>query len=204
MKRKQLLRIPGLALIVSLLVACAAAKPVGEWRDQSFNGRIDSILIIGVTAQNERRRAFETTFVNALQARGINATPSYKLITSSLQLSREAVEEAIRGRNIGGVLVTRLAGIKQADVFRQPDGSDPERDYFTQYNIIRRETTTAYYDEHRVLTLETSLYDTASGDLVWRMQSEAIDASRPRDVIEAQVELTIKTLLRRGLIGAER
>lgn len=204
MKRKRLLRIPGLLLIVSILAACAAAKPINEWRDQSFNGRIDRILIIGVTAQNERRRAFETAFVNALQARGITATPSYKLLSSSLQLNREVVEEAIRGKNIGGVLVTRLAGIRQAEVFRQPAGSDPEGDYFTQYNIIRRETTSAYYDEHRVLTLETSLYDASSGDLVWRMQSETIDASRPRDVIEAQVELTINTLLRRGLIGVDR
>jgi hypothetical protein len=187
-----------------MLAACAAAKPVNEWRDQSYSGRMDRILIIGVTAQNERRRAFETAFVNALQARGINATPSYKLLTSSLQLNREVVEEAIRGSNIGGVLVTRLAGIREAEVFRQPSGTDPEGDYFSQYNIIRRETTSAYYDEHRVLTLETSLYDTSSGDLVWRMQSEAIDASRPRDVIEAQVELTIRTLLRRGLIGVER
>lgn len=204
MKRKQLLSGSGMALIVSMLAACAATQSIGEWRDQNYSGRINSILIIGVTARNERRRAFETSFVEALQARGIAATPSYKLLTSSLQLTREAVEEAIRGKHIGGVLVTRLAGIKQADVFRQPKGTDPENDYFTQYNITTRETTTAYYDEHRVLTLETSLYDTASGNLVWRMQSETIDASRPRDVIEAQVELTIKTLLRRGLIGTKR
>jgi hypothetical protein len=204
MERKQLSLSPGLALILSMLAACSATKPIGEWRDQNYSGRIESILIIGVTARNERRRAFETTFVDALQARGIAATPSYKLLTSSLQLTRDAVEEAIRGKQIGGVLVTRLAGITQAEVFRQPSGTDPESDYFTQYNITSRETTTAYYDEHRVLTLETSLYDTASGNLVWRMQSETIDASRPREVIEAQVELTIKTLLRRGLIGPKR
>ena len=203
MKRKHLSRTPGLALIVSMLVACSAAKPIGEWRDQNYSGHIDRILIIGVTARNERRRAFENTFVSALEARGISATPSYKLLTSSLQLNRETVEEAIRGKNIGGVLVTRLAGIKQAEVYRPPNGSDPDQDYFTHYNITARETTTAYYDEHRVLTLETNLYDASSGDLVWRMHSEAIDASRPQDVIQAQVELTIKTLLKRRLIGPE-
>jgi hypothetical protein len=198
------MRTPGLVLFASLLVACAATKPIGEWRDESYTGKIDNILIIGVTARNERRRAFETHFVEALAARGIAATPSYKLLDSSLQLTRKTVEDAIQGKEIGGVLVTRLAGVKQADVYRQPQGFDPERDYFTHYNITTRETTSAYYDEHRVLTLETHLYDTATASLVWRMESEAIDASRPRDVIAAQVELTIKTLLKRGLIGASR
>lgn len=202
MKQKPLLRAPGLALIVSMLAACAAAKPIGEWRDESYSGRIDHILIIGVTARNERRRAFETSFVDALAARGIAAKPSYRLLTSSLNLTRESVEQAIQGENIGGVLVTRLAGIKQAEVVSQLSGFAGDDDYFTHYNLKTRETTQAYYDEHRVLTLETNLYDVASGNLVWKMQSEAIDASRPRDVIEAQVELTIRTLLKRGLIAA--
>jgi hypothetical protein len=204
MKLRHLPGNPGLALIASLLAACAAAKPIGEWRDVSYTGQVEHILIIGVTARNERRRAFETRFVEALAARGIAATPSYKLLNSSLQLTRGSVEEAIRGKDIGGVLITRLAGVKQADVYRQPDGFDPERDYFTHYNITTRETSAAYYDEHRVLTLETNLYDAVSGDLVWRMHSEAIDASRPQDVIAAQVDLTIKTLLKRGLITARR
>ena len=202
MKLKYLLRTPGLALIAALLIACAAAKPIGEWRDESYTGKIDNILIIGVTARNERRRAFETRFVEALAARGISATPSYRLLPSSVNLTRESVEQAIEGANISGVLVTRLAGIKQAEVFRQPSGYGQDDDYFTHYNLKRRETTEAYYDQHRVLTLETNLYDTASGNLVWRMQSEAIDASRPSDVIAAQVELTIKTLMKRGLIAS--
>lgn len=201
MKRKNLLQTPGLALIASMLTACAAAKPVGEWRDESYSGRIDHILIIGVTARNERRRAFETSFVDALTARGIAAKPSYRLLTSSLNLTRESVEQAIQGENIGGVLITRLAGVRQAEVISQPSGYDGNDDYFTHYNLKAGETTQAYYDEHRVLTLETSLYDAVTGVLVWKMQSEAIDASRPRDVIEAQVELTISTLLKRGLIA---
>lgn len=202
MKPKQLIRTTGLALASALVAACTATKPIGEWRDESYTGKIDNMLIIGVTARNERRRAFETQFVDALAAHGVSATPSYRLLTSSVNLTRESVEQAIQGANISGVLVTRLAGVKQAEVFRQPSGYGGDDDYFTHYNLKRQETTSAYYDEHRVLTLETNLYDTATGSLVWRMESEAIDASRPREVIAAQVELTIKTLLKRGLIGA--
>jgi hypothetical protein len=204
MKLRKLLRTPGLVLIASLLAACTAAKPIGEWRDESYTGQVEHILIIGVTARNERRRAFETQFVEALAARGVSATPSYRLITSSVNLTRESVEQAIQGANISGVLVTRLAGVKQAEMIRQPSAYDGDDDYFTHYNLKSRETTQAYYDEHRVLTLETNLYDAVSGNLVWRMESEAIDAARPRDVIAAQVELTVKTLSKRGLIAASR
>ena len=52
-----------------------------------------------------------------------------------------------------------------------------------------------------MFTLETSLYDAASGEMVWSMQSEIMDASRPRHVIEEQIKLTIGKLKSQGLIG---
>jgi len=203
MTRKRLLSTLLAAITAVIVAACTAARPIGEWREESYRGQVDHILIIGVTARNERRRAFETQFVDALAARGVSATASYRLLPSSKELTRESVEEAIRGKEIGAVLVTRLAGIRQADVYRRPANYDYERDYVTYYDHALRETTPSYYDEYNVLTLETKLYDTASTALIWKMQSQAIDASRPSDVIAAQIELTIKTLLKRKLIAGK-
>jgi hypothetical protein len=57
-----------------------------------------------------------------------------------------------------------------------------------------------YYDKYQIFTLESNLYDTATQKLVWSMQSESIDPSTPRKVIEEQIRLTINTLRKRGLI----
>ena len=202
MKPDKILTILLAALTAALLSACAFNKPIGEWINESYTGQANHVLIIGATRRNERRREFESQFVKALEARGISATASYKLLPTANDLTRESVEAAIRDKDIGAVLVTRLADIKSADVIRRPANYDYDRDYITYYDHSLRKSSPTYDDEYRILGLETNLYDTASGELIWKMQSEAIDASRSGEIIAAQIELTIKTLARRKLIAA--
>ena len=103
---------------------------------------------------------------------------------------------------MGAVLVTRLAGITEKEVYRQPDNQDENMTYFTYYDKAFQQSNDGYYDQYKVVTLETRLYDTQSGELVWSMQSETMDVSRSRQVVEDQIELTISILDKRGLIKA--
>ena len=201
MNQNRLLKTITLTLVALVIAACANTKPVGEWRDEGFSGKLNNILIIGVTSRSDRRRVFENKFVEGLAALKVNATPSYELIDSSLYLSRAVVENAIKGQDIGAVLVTRLAGIKDKEVYRQPDNQDEDLSYFSYYDKSFHQANDGYTEQHRTVALETNLYDTASGELVWSMQSETMDASQPRHVIEDQIKLTISTLAKRGLIG---
>jgi hypothetical protein len=201
MNQTRLLKTITLALTALVIAACANTKPVGEWRSEGFSGKLNNILIIGVTSRSDRRRVFEDKFVEGLAALKVNATPSYKLMDSSLHLTREVVENAIKGKDIGAVLVTRLAGIKDKEVYRQPDNRDENLSYFNYYDKSLHQANDGYTAQYRVVALETNLYDTASGELVWSMQSETMDISQPRHVIEDQIKLTINTLAKRGLIG---
>ncbi len=203
MKRRAHLTLLSLFLAVATLPSCSTTKPVGEWRSDRFSGRLDNILVIGVTTRHELRYVFENGFVEALAAAGVKGAPGYKLITSTRQLSREEVEKAIRGHEFDGVLITRLVGSRQKDVYQLPADYDYERGYFGYYDHALQETNEGYYAQYRILTLQTNLYDVASEALVWSMKSETMDASKPRDIIEDQIDLTIKTLLRHGLIGTK-
>ena len=200
MKQTKLLKTITLALTALVITACANTKPVGEWSNEQFTGKLNNILIIGVTSRSDRRRVFEDKFVEGLAALKVNATPSYKLMDSSLHLTRQVVENAIKGQDIGAVLITRLAGIKKKDVYRAPDNQDENLSYFNYYDKSLHLANDGYTEQFRVVALETNLYDTESADLVWSMQSETMDASQPRHVIEDQIKLTIDTLAKRGLI----
>lgn len=203
MTQTSLLKIVILTLAALVIAACASTGPIGEWRNTDFTGKLDNILVIGVTSRSTRRRVFEDKFVEELAALDVNAIPSYQLIESSMYLSREIVEKAIEGRGLGAVLVTRLAAIKEAEVYQPPDDQNDDEDltYFAFYDKAfhqQERGTTATYG---VLTLETNLYDTQSGALVWSMQSQAIEASQPRHIVEENIALAIRTLAKRGLIG---
>lgn len=199
--RRSVFRILLLGALLALS-ACATTKPVGEWRNENFSGRIDNFLVIGVTSRHELRYAFEQKFAESLATVGASGTASFRLIPSTRRLTREDVEAAIRERDFTGVLVTRLVGAKTKETYKLPSEYDHERGYFGYYDHAWQETNDGYYAQYRILTLQTNLYDVASGELVWSMKSEVVDASQPRDVVDDQIELTIKTLARRGLIAS--
>ncbi len=124
MNQTRFLKTITLILTALAITACANTRPVGEWSSEQFTGKLNNILIIGVTSRSTRRRVFEDKFVAELAALQVSATPSYKLITSSVNLTREVVENAIKGQGMGAVLVTRLAGIKEKEVYSQPNNKD--------------------------------------------------------------------------------
>ena len=188
-----------LALTLLALTACATSKPSVEWRNESFTGKVDNILIIGVSEDAERRYTFENTFVEVLAANKTRAIPSRNLLTSSINLRRELVEKAIEGQQVDAVLITRVAGARETETNSIRDRG---RSYF-YYNIIPRERDTEYPDEHRLFTLESRLYDTASGELIWSMQSETMADAKPKEIIEKQIQLTTRALANSGLIAGK-
>ena len=107
---------------------------------------------------------------------------------------------AIKGKDINAVLITRLIGLKQEEVYRRTEDRDENLNYFTFYDNALRQSEDGYSAEYNVLTLETRVYDVLSGLMVWTMQSRNVDPSDARDIIHNQINLTIETLRERGLI----
>jgi len=192
-------------IVLTLLVlsACATKRPARDWPDESFSTTLDKILIIAAIERSTRRRVYEDEFVEALETLKVEATPSYELMTSSLTVSRQTVEAAIKNQDIDAVLVTRLLGVKEEEVYRPPTYYDHHRNYHRYYLHALENDNRGYYRRFKVLTLETNVYDAATKELVWSMQSESIEPSVPRNLIEEQIALTIQTLQARGLIVAK-
>lgn len=184
-----------------VLASCASIQTVDEWHMKEFQGQFNNFLIIGATTNADQRGRFENKFVEALTNENVAALPSYKLIYDTRGLSREVVVEAIKGKDINAVLITRLIALKQEEVYRRTEDRDEGLNYFTFYDNALSQSEDGYSAEFDVLTLETRVYDVLSGLMVWTMQSQNVDPSAARDLIENQIELTIETLRNRNLIG---
>jgi predicted GNAT family acetyltransferase len=174
-----------------------------EWRDEGFSGQLNHILVIAAADQVTQRHAIEDDYVKALTAVPVTAVPSYTLMDSDIALSRETVEAAIEGQGFDGVLVTRLLGVEEVEEYQPPVNYDHYRSYHRYYQRSLDYSSPGYYRKYKILKLETNLYDTATQELIWSMQSETIDPSAPQDVIEAQIKLTIDRLTQGGLIAAK-
>ena len=200
MMPKRYSQFTALALVALLLGGCATTRPVHEWRSDGFSGTIDSVLVIGAFKRSTQRRVYEDLFAETLASRGVEATPGYTLMTTELEISQETIEAAIRGRDMDAVLVTRLLGVDEVETYEPPTTRVYYRNYHSYYRHALTEVSPGYYRRYKVLTIETTLYDSASGELVWSMQSEAVEPSTPRPVIEDQINLTIERLAAQGLL----
>ena len=189
-----------LMLLATLVAGCASTRSVMEWQDETWSGKLDSILVIAAVEDNARRRAIEDAYVKDFAANSVGATPGYTLISSATELSREIVEAAIAGQDLDAVLVTRLAGVDEVEEYQPPTSFTHYSSYHRYYGHSMRYSSPGYYRKYQVLMLETNLYDTATRQLIWSMQSESIDASAPQKVIDGQIALTIKRLVARGLV----
>ena len=202
MKTPALFR-PLAIVITAVAISACATMPIAEWQDESFSGPIDNVLIIGVSDQQTSRRLFEDTFLKELAARKVKAISSYKLMPIDQVVSRETVEAAIEGQTVDLVLVTRLLGVEEVQVYHPPSYYPYNSSYSSYYSHGMQYSGRSYFESYTVLTLESNLYDTATQQLVWSMRSENFDASTPANVIEQQIGLTIKRLSKSGLVPAK-
>ncbi|MCG6888773.1 MAG: hypothetical protein LJE92_04235 [Gammaproteobacteria bacterium] len=188
-------------LLTVLLAGCAATRSVMEWQDKAYSGKLNNILVIAAVDDNTMRHRVEDAYSEKFASMSLRATPGYTLIANDLPLSRETVETAIAGQHLDAVLVTRLLGVEEVEEYQPPGSIDYYRGYHRYYAHSMMVSSPGYYRKYKLLTLETNLYDTRTGKLVWSMQSESIDSSAPQKLIDEQIALTVARLQARGLLA---
>ena len=201
----KLLQASGLVLMAGLwsLVSCTTVRPVAEWRDPQHPGGFASFVVVGVAADEGIRRNFEDRFSAAIIAQGASTTSSYRLVPSA-EPTMEALTAAAPGTQ--AIIMTHLVGTDEKQVYHPPSWEPAplglgyhryDRYYRYVHSYVYRP---GYYTQHRYLTLESNLYDTATGDLVWSMRTESVDPQSVDKLIEKLVSLSVEKLVSNQLL----
>ncbi|MBW2542999.1 MAG: hypothetical protein JRF15_13005, partial [Deltaproteobacteria bacterium] len=136
----------------------------------------------------------EDHFAAALEERGANAVPSYQLLPNPDRLSKESIQQAIRGRGIQGVVVTRLIGVDEREEYVPPKtyvtpnyyGRGLYGYYGRSYEVTH---TPGYTVNTTIVKLETHLYDASSAELLWAAHSETLN---PKSIDDGVASVTRK------------
>ncbi len=186
-------------LIIALItmISCATTSLNAVWKDESYQGEITNVLVIGVSKQPVRKRYFEDEFVRQLNARGLSATPSYRIFPSEEMLEKDTLLSKIREMGIGTVLITRMVDKKTVKTYvpgyTPPPNYRSMRGYYGA-SYIYSEPGHTIQDE--VVVLETNLYDEKSEDLIWSAQSDTVIAESGT-IIKVPEERIIKNFIKR-------
>ena len=208
-----------LTLIFLLIVSsgCATTKLNAIWKDPQYKGKLKRVMVVGVSDNETMRRRFEDDFASQLKLYGTDATISYRILPSTDMLQKELVEEKVKGLGIDAVLISRLIDKKTVTIHHpetiivQPTGyyrrRGPywRRDYYNRYDsyyansyyIIRNP---AYTSEKVLFYMETNLYDTHTGELIWSALSETVQSGKWNQQIESFIKVMIRSMADKGLI----
>ena len=195
----------GIAIACAAGISCATKTELsGVWKFESPTTHpMNQILVIGIAANDANRRIFEDSFGEALGEQGVTAAPSYRMLPDSERLSKDSIQQAIRGRGIQGVLVTRLIQIDEREKYVPPTtyvqpgyyGRGLYGYYGRSYDVVHQP---GYTVSTTIVRLETHLYDASSAELVWAAHSDTFNPKSIGDGIESVTQKLSKRLAADG------
>lgn len=215
-------RIPLWCLVASLIIfsisACSSTILTGSWRSPDYVNPVKKVYIVGVSKQETNRRSFEDDFGQSLRAYGIETVSSYKDLKNNQEADLDLITEKVKANGADALLLTRILSQRTEEVvnpgrvsgyssdpsYYGRGGYRPEPYYrnYRSYYDRRYEMTyePATISQYQVVTMESNLYDAASGELIWSAQLETVLDGTMQKLIHDFIEVVTKDLHNQGVI----
>ena len=198
----------GALFIILVCTSCGSSSLTATWYDSGFaeSQKLQDILIIAITKDETIKRLYEDQFVETLGSYGVKAMGSYSLSQPDIKPTKEAVDAAVKEAGAKSVLITRYLGTDTKQHYRPPQRSRVFADPYYggihgYYPMAYREVyTPGYTVTVNTVSLESNVYDVASGSLIWSARSESINPSLTKKYVDELVKLFSNDLKKANLL----
>ena len=214
MKKKGKLISVSAAICLSVVASCSLTNLNAVWMDPQYQGgKLKNVLVIGGSTNQVVRRIFEDEFTARLKTRGTNAIPSYSIFPSENTLDKDTIESKSRDLGIDSMLITKVVDTKtKREITPAPYNVYYRDTYFYNWpnrssrfysgnNPGRYHNDRRYYSEYEVVNLETNIYETQTGKLIWSALSDTVVGGSNELEISSIVEVIMKNLSENQLIN---
>jgi hypothetical protein len=191
-------------VLATIATSCTTVK-ISSWMDPQFAGRTPGkTLVVGVAESESIRRRYEDMFVESLTSIGIDATASAATMPGEDLISESRMREHIAKSGAASVIVTRVLGEKDKVNYSSP-AVYPSH-YGSYYGFYSASygyaTSPGYAFNYTETMLETTLYDVASGKLVWAGTKTITDDRSDKKNMTRVIEAVIEDLQKNELLPA--
>ena len=196
-----------LIVLTILACGCSSSSVVNEWREPSVSGApYRKVLVVALGKRVELRRQYEGEFARNLRQRGAEPIEGAALLPDDTdKVKREALLKAVADAGADAVAITRLVKMEQRAVAAPP--APPTTSLHGYYSS----NWSTYYEPssgggglgpytQTVATLETSVFDAKSAQLVWRATTETVDADTAQKQIPGLVKKLVDAMAKAKMI----
>lgn len=213
MKRIQLL---SLAALLFMIAACSSSKDItGIWvnKEKIQGKQYNNIFIVVMTDNIDARSKIETDLAAAATQNGFKSVKSIDVMSPTLNNSqtptKEEIVSKVKASGCDAVFVASL--LRKEDETRYIPGSRVYSpmpyysswggNYYGYYrNYYPTLYTPGYYTNDKNYFMQSNLYDAASEELMWSVQSTIFNPSSLKGFSKSFTKGLIKKLEKEGLL----
>ena len=187
----------GIALIIGLflLSSCGGTKLSNPWTNSAYEGRyLKSVLVVAISDQLEKKK-LEGAFAKHFQEHGVNAV-SLASTTEKKELTSAEVKAEAAARNMDAIFTINVISISEKEIMERyapPPETSPDWSYSFPIYYAQPPPVEHRFAEKDIV-VESSLYDTATGNLMWRVSSETIKAGSTAKLIDEASKTVMKNI----------
>ncbi len=104
----------GLFIVFFLFIACTSSKFV-IWKDKTYQGHAEKILVINAFQNVESRKIFEEALVKTLKERGVDSVVRHAVIRDSVMLDKGTFVAQAKEVGADTILITRPVGTRMGE-----------------------------------------------------------------------------------------
>ena len=194
------------AVLLLAAYGCASTTVTGVWRDENYKQTpIQSVMVIGVADNARNRNIFESEMAAEFERRGVKAVPSAKVLGEQ-EINKENVVAAAEKSQVQTVLVTRLVGTKEEQVYHPPTSYGVPDPYYRRWDsyyphMYDYAYSPGYMATYKNVVLETSVFDVKERSLIWSAASETFEPQNINEEIKKLSEILVRKMRESKLIN---
>ncbi|MBL4664055.1 MAG: hypothetical protein JKY22_11010 [Flavobacteriaceae bacterium] len=193
-------------VILLLITSCTSSKLVNEWKSpDAYNFEANKVLVVGITADTELRRTFESKVTEALEKKGVIAVKSVDFFEKSFTNQKQSeaqldeIESDLLDAGFDAILFAKVTGqesrVSLSQSYRNMTGGNEtfKGYYFANQYIYSNDSE----EQYQVYHTETSIYCICPGkerELLWQGEIEIVDAERVRKNINDYIKILLDAL----------
>lgn len=197
-----------------LFVGCGPSlKITGSWVNESMrtHGKYEKVFLLVLSSNLSARQTVEDAQAKACEANGIRTVKSYTVVTPDMinrGVDKDMIAQLVQQSGCDAVFTSALIDSKSetryvpGSTYYQPY---PAYGYYGNFGMYYNYHGSyvydpGYYVEDQTYFIESNLYDVATGDIMWSVQSEAYNPSNLKTLAQTYSALLVDKLKKEGFL----
>ena len=210
---RKLLNLAVIGIIGIILQGCYSTSISASWKADTHEGqRYDKLLVIGMSTNVAARATVEDELVYFLRLKGINAIAASSVLPPDRSIvsgPHEVAEAKLKEMGFDGIFAISLREKKESTKYVQGSAAYSPTSYYGGYygsfysyypHMYTNVYQPGYYVASESIILNSSLFDVATGQLLWSAQSETTDPSDLDSFANSYARSMTSHLIKRDII----